>query len=238
MDQIPQQVHAQTDVGLKNFMLGTYRYMMMAMAVTASVAYFFGQYLVANEALARTLTSPWIALGMIVGIMFAFGGVGAKLHTMSKGGVVTFLFAFAAVMGIFMSLIGLFYKPEVIAKIFFMTVALFGALSVFGHTTERDLGTYAKYAIAAFAAYVGINLLGMFFPALRPEGMLDMVITGVALLAISFIVAWETQMLKRIYYSFAGNAAMLGKLSAYGAASLLLAFINMFQILLSLFGNE
>ena len=52
------------------------------------------------------------------------------------------------------------------------------------------------------------------------------------------ITAWETQMLKRVYYGSAGNASMMKKMSAYGAASLLLAFVNMFQILLSLFGRE
>ena len=67
---------------------------------------------------------------------------------------------------------------------------------------------------------------------------MDIVISVVALLAIAFITAWETQMLKRIYYGVQGDAAMESKMSAFGAASLLLAFINMFQILLSLFGRE
>lgn len=237
-NQIPQQIEAQTDVGLRNFMLGTYRYMAMAMGVTAVVAYFIGQYLIANPEMIRLIANPIVAIGMFFGIMFVFGGVGSKLHSMSKGGVLTFLFGFAAVMGIFMSLVGVFYDPTIIAKIFFMTVALFAALSVFGHTTSRDLGTFVKYAFAAFLAYIAINILGMVFPAFAPTGTLDMIITGVALVAISVITAWETQMLKRLYYGYAGNTAMLDKMSAFGAASLLLAFINMFQILLSLFGRE
>lgn len=236
----PHTVGGQTatDVGLRNFMLGTYRYMAMAMAVTATVAYFFSQYLVANPQMMALVFSPISAVIAFVVIVFGFGAVGRKLPSMSQGGVLAFLFGFAAFMGIFMSAVGIFYSPVIIAKIFFMTVALFGALSFFGHTTERNLSAYIKYALAAFIAYIGINFLGMFVPALAPTGMFDMVITGVALLAISFITAWETQMLKRIYYGVAGNAAMESKMSAYGAASLLLAFINMFQILLSLFGRE
>ena len=119
-----------------------------------------------------------------------------------------------------------------------MTVAMFGALSLFGYSTGRDLGTFVKYAFAAFLGYVAISLLGAFFPALRPTGPLDIIINVVALGAIAMITAWETQMLKRVYYGSAGNAAMMKKMSAYGAASLLLAFVNMFQILLSLFGRE
>lgn len=231
-------VQNETDVGLRNFMLGTYRYMAMAMGVTGLVGYFTGQYLVANPSAQAIVFNPIMGLIAIGVIMFGFGAVGKRLPSMSLGGVLAFLFGFAAFMGVLMAPIGLFYNPAIIAKVFFMTVALFGALSLFGHTTERNLSAFIKYALAAFIAYVAINMLGWFFPALRPTGTLDLVITGVALLAISFITAWETQMLKRTYYSVAGHPAMQGKMAAFGAASLLLTFINMFQILLSLFGRE
>ena len=80
----------------------------------------------------------------------------------------------------------------------------------------------------------------MFIPALSVTagGTFGMIINIVALVAIAVITAWETQMLKRVYYGSSGNPAMMNKLSAFGAASLLLAFINMFQILMSLFGRE
>lgn len=232
----PQTIGGQTatDVGLKNFMLGTYRYMAMAMAVTAAVAYLSAPYVAASG----IMRSPIALIGFIIAIPLLFGAVGSKLPTMSLGGVLAFLFGFAAFLGVFVSAITLFYPGVVLAKVFFMTVAMFGALSFFGHTTERNLSTYVKYAFAAFLAYVGISVLGMIFPALAPTGPLDTIISLVALAAIALITAWETQMLKRVYYSVAGNAAMEGKMAAYGAASLLLAFVNMFQILLSLFGRD
>jgi len=228
----------ETDLGLRNFMLGTYRYMAAAMAVTAGVAYFGGQAIQANPELLRLLRSPFLLLGFVIAIPVLFGAVGRKLPTMSMGGVLTFLFGFAAFLGVFMSAISVFVPGMVIAKIFFMTVAMFGALSLFGYSTGRDLGTFVKYAFAAFLGYVVISLAGAFFPALRPTGPLDIIINVVALGAIAMITAWETQMLKRVYYGSAGNVAMMKKMSAYGAASLLLAFVNMFQILLSLFGRE
>lgn len=231
-------VHTDTDVGLRNFMLGTYRYMAMAMAVTATVAYFFGQYLTQNPEMIRMIFSPVFAIISFVVIVFGFGAVGRKLPSMSQGGVVAFLFGFAAFMGVLMSGVAIVYSSVIIAKIFFMTVAMFAALSFFGHTTERNLSVYIKYAVAAFLGYIAINFIGMFFPAFRPTGAMDMIIQAIALVAIAFITAWETQMLKRTYYAIAGNPAMEGKMSAYGAASLLLAFINMFHILLNLFGSE
>lgn len=225
---------AETDLGLKTFMLGTYRYMAMAMAVTGAVAYFGAPYF----AQIGLLRSPFALLGFVIAIPVLFGTVGAKLPKMSKGGVLAFLFGFAAFLGMFVSAIALSYPGVVLAKVFFMTVAMFGALSLFGYSTGRNLSTFVKYAIAAFMGYVAISVLGAFFPALRPTGTLDIIINVVALAAIAMITAWETQMLKRVYYSMAGNAEMLGKMSAYGAASLLLAFVNMFQILLSLFGRD
>ena len=240
MNQFNNQVAStpEMDLGLRDFMLGTYRYMAMAMGVTATVAYFFGQFLLTNPQVAAFIFSPFVLLGFVIAIPVLFGAVGRKLPGMSLGGVLTFLFGFAAFMGVFMSAISLAYDPMIVAKIFFMTVAMFGALSLFGYTTGRNLSTFVKYAFAAFLGYVAISVLGAFFPALRPSGPLDTIINVVALGAISMITAWETQMLKRTYYAFAGDAGMTSKMSAFGAASLLLAFINMFQILLSLFGRD
>ncbi len=227
----------ETDIGLRNFMLGTYRYMAAAMAVTAGVAYFGGQMIQANPQIAGILSSPFMLLGFVIAIPFLFGGVARKIHTMSLGGMHAFLFGFSAFLGVFMSMVTIFVPGMIIAKIFFMTVAMFAALSLFGYSTERNLSTFIKYAFAAFLGYVAINILGAFFPALRPTGTLDIIINVVALAAIAMITAWETQMLKRTYYSVAGNTAMANKMSAFGAASLLLAFVNMFNILLSLFGG-
>ena len=225
----------EIDLGLKNFMLGTYRYMALAMTVTAGVA-----FLTKGLDLTVLRSNPIILLGFVIAIPVLFGSVGAKLPTMSKAGVLRFLFIFAAFLGIFMSAIAAFVPGVIVAKVFFMTVAMFGALSLFGYTTERNLGTYAKYAFAAFLVYIVMSLVFAFVPGMAPEagGAVFNTMNLIVLGAIAMITAWETQMLKRTYYTFSGNDLMLEKLSAYGAASLLLSFVNMFQILLSLFGRD
>jgi len=232
----------QTDMGLRTFLLGTYKYMAMAMAVTATVAWFTGQAMVANPALMGLVYNPIVSIGVFLGVIFGFGIVGRKLPSMSKGGVMAFLFGFAAVMGVLMSAYatGLAGSPTVVAKIFFMTVAMFGALSLFGYTTKFDLSAVVKYAFAAFMGYVLIGLVGMFVPSLSvlAGGTFGIVINVIALAAIAVITAWETQHLKRVYYAYANDASMRGKMQAFGAASLLLSFINMFQILMNLFGGE
>jgi len=99
---------AQVDLGLKNFMLGTYRYMAIAMVVTATVAFFGGQAIQADPQLMRVLRNPLLLIGFMIAIPFLFAGVGRKLPTMSLGGVQAFLFGFAAFMGIFMSAVAAF----------------------------------------------------------------------------------------------------------------------------------
>lgn len=238
-DRSPRIVGAgDTDVGLRDFMLGTYRYMAAAMAVTAGVAWFGGQMVRANPELMGILRNPIVVIGFIIAIPLMFGSVGRKMHTMTQGGMLTFLFGFAAFLGVFMSAIAAFVSPMIIAKIFFMTVAMFGALSLFGYSTGRNLSTFIRYAIAAFIGFIAIQVLGLIFPALRPTGTMDIVINLVGLGAIAFITAWETQMLKRTYYAVAGNPSMANKMSAFGAASLLLSFVNIFSILMNLFGSE
>ncbi|MEP3654188.1 MAG: Bax inhibitor-1/YccA family protein [Litorimonas sp.] len=231
---------ATTDLGLRTFLLGTYRYMAMAMAVTATVAFLTGQAM-ANGVINPSLVyNPIVAIGAFLIIVFGFGAVGRKLPSMSQGGVLAFLFGFSAFMGVLMSAYAFRYNPTIVAKIFFMTVAMFGALSLFGYTTKFNLSAVVKYAFAAFMGYVLIGLVGMFVPALSvfAGGTFGTIINIVALAAIAVITAWETQHLKRVYYAYANDASMQGKMQAFGAASLLLAFINMFQILMSLFGRE
>lgn len=232
--------NADTEVGLKAFMLGTYRWMAFAMLTTAVVAFMVGQAILADPALLGLVYNPVTAIASFVIIVFGFGAVGRKLPSMSMGGVLAFLFGFAGFMGVLMSAYASIYDPMIVARIFFMTVAMFAALSLFGYTTSFNLNSIIKYAAAAFMAYIAIGFLGMFFPALSVfgGGMMGMVINFVALAAIAVITAWETQTLKRIYYSLGSDQAMLSKYSAFAAASLLLAFINMFTILMNLFGRE
>ena len=123
-------------------------------------------------------------------------------------------------------------------KIFFMAATAFAAVSLAGYVTKKDLGVFLKFFVMAFFGYIAYRLLSMFIPSIAATGPLDQVISVVGLLAICGITAWETQNLKRTYYATAGNASMAEKMSVFGAASLLLSFINIFSILMSLFGRE
>jgi len=233
----------EMDLGLRNFMLGTYKYMVMAMAVSGFVAYLFGTKVLLTAAgglsdIGRMLYSPGAAIGLTIGIVVLFGAVGSKLHTMSVSAVKVFLFSFAAIMGVWLSSIAVLVDPMISVKIFFMAATAFLGVSLVGYTIKKDLGGIAKFCIMVFVGFVAINILGMFVPALAMVGSAGFLFNLVGLVAICGITAWETQSLKRMYYATAGNAELAEKMSVYGAASLLLSFINIFSILMSMFGSD
>ncbi len=233
----------EMDLGLRTFMLGTYKYMMMAMALAAVVAYGFGNYVIQTPDhqltnFGRMLIRPGTALLFTIGIVVAFGGVGAKLQSMSVQGVKIFLFGFAAVMGVWLSIIAGFVNPMISVKIFLMAASAFGAVSLFGYMTKKNLNAIAGFLIMVFAGFVIMNILGMFVPALALTGTAGFIFNLVGLVAICGITAWETQNLKRMYYGTVHDAELAEKVSVFGAASLLLSFINIFSILMSLFGDR
>lgn len=235
---------SEMDAGLRSFMLGTYKYMMMAMAVSGIVAYVIGNYFLLDPvtggltSLGRAITSPMIALGLTFGIMFMFGGVGRKLHSMSIGAVKTFLFTFAAIMGVWLSVIAAFKDPMISARIFFMAAAMFAGVSLIGYTTKKNLSGLATFAAMAFIGVIVLMFANAFFFKLGAGSGFVIGLNAVGLLAVAALTAWETQALKRTYYGTVSDPAMAEKYAVFGAASLLLSFINMFSMLMSLFGRD
>ena len=246
MNQFNTQVQSAPamDLGLRSFMLGTYRYMAMAMGVTAIVAYGFSVYLAGNPGLAQALYGGiWMWLGFIAVITIGSSMVIKRLPTMSMGSMLAVLFGFAALLGVFAAPIAVLAtsSPEsgaTVARVFLMAVAMFGGLSLFGYTTGFNLNSIIKYAGAIFTAYVLISIAGVAYEPLRIGGGMETVFHIVGLVAIAGITAWETQKLKQTYYAVAGDASMQSKLSAFGAAFLLLSFYNIFVILMQLFGRD
>lgn len=235
-ERFPQTVGTgETDVGLRNFMVGTYRWMGIGMAFAGAVAYFAANYWMNNlETFYSIFGNPILALVAVGAIFFGFMFVGRALPRMSYGSTVAFLLALAGMLGFLFSASAVIYPGMLIAKVFFMTVALFATLSLFGYTTERNLWSIAKYAIGIFMGLVAYQVLSMFIPSMAASSGTELIIAGVMLVMISIIVAWETQALKSMYYGSQGHPEMMKKLSVFGAASLLLSFYNMFQLLLQL----
>ncbi len=221
-----------TDEGLRSYMLTVYNYMGLGLAITGLVAFIVAS----TPALyVPIFTSPlkWVVMLAPLGFVFFLG---ARIQSMSASAAQITFWAFAAVMGISMASIFLVYTGESIARVFFITAATFGAVSLYGYTTKRDLAGMGSFLFMGLIGIVIASLVNIFLAS----SALQFAISVIGVLVFTGLTAWDTQRLKEEYlsgYARAG-AEMVAKGAIMGALSLYLNFINLFMMLLQLFGNQ
>ncbi len=222
------------DQGLRAFMLGVYNNMALGLAITGLVAYGTYAWAASNPAVAQTLYgSPLRWVIMLAPLAFVFG-LSAAVHRMQPGTARMVFFAFAAVMGLSLSSIFIVFTGESIARTFFITAASFGALSLFGYTTKKDLSGFGSFLIMGVFGLIIAMIVNLF---LQSTG-LQFAISALGVLIFAGLTAYDTQRLKYTYDVVAGDAAAAGRASILGALTLYLDFINLFTFLLQFMGNR
>jgi len=220
---------AARDAGLRSYMLSVYNLMASGVLLTGIVA--LG--LAATGVAAALFSHPilkWVAIfAPLVMIMV----MGAKSQSMSTGGLRTFFFAFAAVMGISMSVIPLIYSGSSIATTFFATSVAFLSLSLWSYTTKKDLSGWGTFLIMGVVGLIVVSIANIF---IQSAG-LSLAVSAIGVLLFAGLTAYDTQKIKSLYAHVAGSD-MQGKVVIMGALTLYLDFINMFQFLLSFMGNR
>jgi FtsH-binding integral membrane protein len=234
----PTRSAAEIDQGLRAFMLGVYNHMITGLALSGLVA--MGTNMLAGGSL-RTLTpfgqmlylSPlkWVVMLAPLAFILFFS---FRVDKMSASAARAMFYAFAAVMGLSLSSILMVYTSASIVQMFFVTAAAFGGLSLFGYTTKKSLSAMGSFLIMGLIGLVIASLVNIFMQS----SALQFAISSIGVLIFAGLTAWDTQRLKEMYLYGEGSADDLAKLSINGALSLYLNFINMFQMLLSLFGNR
>jgi FtsH-binding integral membrane protein len=239
---------AAVDEGLRSYMLKVYNYMGIGLVVTGLVAYFGnalatttnaeaaaaqlqnGEYLTQWGVLLYTTPLMWVVALAPFGFVLAlsFG-----INRMSAATAQIVFWAFAAVMGLSLSSIFMVYTDASIAKVFFITAATFGAMSLWGYTTKRDLTGMGNFLIMGLIGLIIAMLVNIFLQS----SMLDFAISAIGVLIFVGLTAYDTQKIKESYSASFG-ADVLAKGAIMGALSLYLDFINLFLMLLRLFGNR
>jgi len=227
---------AAIDEGLRSYMLKVYNYMGIGLVVTGLVAYFSNQAAVANGQLTAwgelLYTSPlmWVValapLGFV--LVLSFG-----INKLSVAAAQATFWGFAAIMGLSLSSIFMVYTDASIAKVFFITAATFGAMSLYGYTTKRDLTGIGNFLIMGLIGLIIASIVNIFLAS----GPLDFAISAIGVLIFVGLTAYDTQKIKESY-SESHGADVLAKGAVMGALSLYLDFINLFMMLLRLFGNR
>ena len=221
-----------TDEGLRSFMLSVYNYMGLGLAITGLVAL----AVASSPAIYMPIfTTPlkWVVILAPLGfVMF----LSARIHAMSVSAAQLTFWLFAGVMGISMASIFLVFTGESIARVFFVTAATFGAVSLYGYTTKRDLSGMGSFLFMGLIGIVIASLVNLFIGSTA----LQFAVSVIGVLVFTGLTAWDTQRLKEQYLGslqYAG-ADIAGKTAVMGALSLYLNFINLFTMLLQLMGNQ
>ena len=224
---------AAIDEGLRSYMLKVYNYMGVGLVVTGLVAYFTNQWAMSSEANFNLLYgSPlmWvIALSPLAFVLVLSFGIN-KLSVPAAQAV---FWAFAAIMGLSLSSIFMVYTDASIAKVFFISAATFGAMSLYGYTTKRDLTGIGNFLIMGLIGLIIASIVNIFLAS----SMLDFAISAIGVLIFVGLTAYDTQKVKESYDEGLG-AEVLQKSAVMGALSLYLDFINLFLMLLRLFGSR
>jgi uncharacterized protein len=232
------------DEGLRAYMIRVYNYMGIGLVLTGAVAYAFYTMAVQTDAtghiiaftdLGRAIYLSWlrwvIAFSPLV-IVFLFA---ARINQMSTSTAQAVFWAFSALMGLSLSSIFVVYTGTSIARIFFITAATFGTVSLWGYTTKRDLTGMGSFLMMGL---IGVVIAAIVNAFLHSTG-LQFAISVLAVVIFTGLTAYDTQTLKNNYDTFArGGEEVLGRSAISGALNLYLDFINMFIALLQLFGDR
>ena len=220
---------AQVDVGLREYMLKVYNYMATGLALTGLTA-----WLVAgNKTLVETIfETPLFFVVALAPLGFVFY-LSARLHRISFSKAQTLFWLFAGIMGLSMASIFLKYTPVSIAKVFFITSGTFAGMSLYGYTTKKDLTGWGSFL---FMGLIGI-IIAMIVNIFLQSSMLGFIISCVGVLVFVGLTAYDTQKIKEMYYA-SDHPEISGKKAIMGALKLYLDFINLFIMLLHLFGQR
>ena len=201
------------DEGLRIYMLSIYRNMSMALGISALVAYIVGS----SEHLAMMLFStPLVYAVMFAPLIYIFF-FGRNLMSMDKERAMLHLGIFATLNGLSLGSIFLVYTAASIAKTFFITASTFGAMSIYGHTTKKDLTAAGSFAYMGLIGLVIASLINIFLRS----AALDFAVSFIGVGVFTILTAYDTQKLKSIYYAMNGNTARAGNIAVYGALTLL-----------------
>ncbi len=239
---------AVVDAGLRAYMLRIYNYMVLGLAITGFAA--LGVYMLS------VTTDPALAVVKVRSIMLTNVGYALFVSPLKWAvilaplALVFFLsfriqnirpataqitfWIYAALVGVSLASIFLIYTHSSITRVFFITAASFGALSLWGYTTQRDLSGWGSFLIMGLFGIIIASLVNIFVAST----MLQWIVSVVGVLVFAGLTAYDTQRLKSEYIYGAMEGEVMERSAIMGALSLYLDFLNLFTMLLSLLGSR
>jgi hypothetical protein len=233
------------DAGLRAYMLRVYNYMAAAVALTGVVAWLSFQAaggdairIVGNTITGATPFGQMILGGFtpIILMVATFGLVlfiSFRINRLQYSTALGLFMLYAGLLGVALTAIFAVYTGVSITRVFFISAASFGALSLYGYTTQRDLSPIGSFLIMGLFGLLILMVVNFF---LKSTG-LDFVISAAGVLIFAGLTAWDTQKIKEVY-DVNDDGTIAGRKAVMGALTLYLDFINLFLMLLRLAGDR
>jgi FtsH-binding integral membrane protein len=232
---------AAIDAGLRAHMIRVYNYMAIGVALTGLVAWLTFQAAVTSTGAGPLVLTPfgqtlfntplmWVLMLGPLALVFilSFG-----INRLSAPAAQALFFIYAASLGLSLSTIFLAFTETSITRVFFVSAAAFGGLSLWGYTTQRDLTGFGSFLMMGLIGIIIASLINIF---LKSSG-LDWIISVIGVLVFAGLTAWDTQKIKEMYDPM-DDGSIAGRKAVMGALSLYLDFINLFLMLLRLVGDR
>jgi FtsH-binding integral membrane protein len=217
------------DERLRQHMLRVYNYMGVGLVVTGIVA----SVVASTPAIYQPIFGTplkWVVIFAPLAFIFFLS---FRIQTISAATAQTLFWAFCALMGLSLAAVFLVFTGTSIARTFFITAAMFGATSLYGYTTRRDLSQFGSFLFMGLIGVVIGSVVNLFIAS----STLQFVISIVGVLVFTGLTAYDTQNIKEQFAEEFGSESN-SKLAVWGALSLYLNFINIFQLLLNLTGDR
>ena len=228
------------DAGLRAYMIRVYNYMAAGVALTGVVAYLTFSAAVVQTAAGLQLTSfgqaifqsplLWILVLAPLALVFvlSFG-----INRLQPAAALGLFFVYAGLLGVSLASIFLVYTGASVTRVFFVSAAAFGALSLYGYTTQRDLTGVGSFMFMGLIGIIIASLVNIF---LKSSG-LDWAISIIGVIVFAGLTAYDTQSIKEMC-SPMDDGTVGGRKAVMGALRLYLDFINLFLMLLRLMGDR
>ena len=236
---------AEIDQGLRSYMIAVYNYMAIGVALTGVAAWLAFQ-LAGGDAVQITsrgitgLTDFGKLLfsmpGMIVMLVATFGLVlfiSFRIDKLAPTTALALFLVYASLLGVMLSSIFIQYTGTSITRVFFISAASFGALSLYGYTTKRDLSPIGSFLIMGLIGLIIASIVNMFWQ----NGMMAFIISVVGVLIFAGLTAWDTQKIKEMY-DVNEDGTITARKAVMGALTLYLDFINLFLFMLRFLGDR
>ena len=229
--EIPASFGSDTAVQdrVSTFLRGVYGWMCVGLGVTAGVAF----AVASNEQAVQTLTkNPILFFGLIIAQLGLVVFLTARVAKLSASTASILFVGYSALTGVTLSLVLLAYTGESVASTFFVCGAMFGGTALYGTVTKRSLAGVGQFAFMGLFGLLGAMLVGMFWQNDTLQGVIPII----GVIVFTLLTAWDAQRLKAMALAIPEGQA--GSYTVVGALSLYLNFINLFLMLLRLFGNR